>query len=297
MTESLKGINDTDSLAEHVTMDLFGLMQNVTDTKLYEITQDVVCVRILMVNVCFLGLPGDAMNGWVLVDAALPHSADSIISAAEDRFGHASKPNCIILTHGHFDHVGAVIELANHWRVPVYAHHLELPYLTGKADYPPPDPNADEGLIAKLAPLYPHNGINLGSLVGALPRDGSVPGAPGWRWVHTPGHTVGHVSLFRDYDGVLIAGDAFVTVKQESAAAVMTQAEEVHGPPMYFTTDWQDAKQSVQRLAALHPSIVAAGHGVPLSGQEMSGKLTELARHFDRLAVPEHGRYVEQPEY
>ena len=40
---------------------------------------------------------------------------------------------------------------------------------------------------------------------------------PGWRWVHTPGHTAGHVSLFRDADRTLIAGDAFVTTKQESA--------------------------------------------------------------------------------
>jgi glyoxylase-like metal-dependent hydrolase (beta-lactamase superfamily II) len=42
-----------------------------------------------------------------------------------------------VLTHGHFDHVGSVIELADYWNVPVYAHKLELPYLVGQMDYPP----------------------------------------------------------------------------------------------------------------------------------------------------------------
>jgi hypothetical protein len=38
---------------------------------------------------------------------------------------------------------------------------------------------------------------------------------PGWRWMHTPGHTEGHVCLFRNSDRTLIAGDAFTTTKQE----------------------------------------------------------------------------------
>ncbi|WP_158453452.1 hypothetical protein [Pelosinus fermentans] len=41
---------------------------------------------------------------------------------------------------------------------------------------------------------------------------------------------------------VLVAGDVFVTVKQESAVAVLTQDEAVHGPSAYFTTDWHAAK-------------------------------------------------------
>src|SRR5262249_21501064 len=81
----------------------------------------------------------------------------------------------------------------------------------------------------------------LGDRVRPLPADGSVPGMPGWRWLHTPGHTAGHVSLFRDEDRVLIAGDAFTTVAQESFLAVLTQARHVHRPPAYFPTDWSAA--------------------------------------------------------
>jgi glyoxylase-like metal-dependent hydrolase (beta-lactamase superfamily II) len=61
---------------------------------------------------------------------------------------------------------------------------------------------------------------------------------PEWRYMHTPGHTSGHISLFRNEDGVLLAGDAFVTTNQESLIAVMTQKKELHGPPKYFTYNW-----------------------------------------------------------
>ena len=48
-----------------------------------------------------------------------------------------------------------------------------------------------------------------------LPDDNSIPGFPEWKYIHTPGHTPGHVSLFREKDKVLIAGDAFVTTKSD----------------------------------------------------------------------------------
>ncbi len=128
-----------------------------------------------------------------------------------------------------------------------------------------------------------------------LPEDGSVPGLPGWRWIFTPGHTPGHVCLFRDADRTLIAGDAFVTTKQESALAVITQRRELHGPPMYFTPDWEAAARSVATLADLDPEVAATGHGEPLRGGSMRADLHDLARDFHRRAVPHHGRYVNRP--
>jgi glyoxylase-like metal-dependent hydrolase (beta-lactamase superfamily II) len=142
---------------------------------------------------------------------------------------------------------------------------------------------------------YPNRAIDLGARVRALPDDGSVPHMPGWRWLHTPGHTAGHISLFRDEDRCLVAGDAFVTTKQESLYAVVTQEPEVHGPPAYFTPDWANARRSVERLAALRPALAATGHGPPMAGQELNDGLEKLVREFDRIAVPERGRYVRSP--
>ena len=158
-----------------------------------EVLPDVYCHTVQIVNISLVGHPDT--KEFVLVDAGMPESANKIISVTEERFGVNSRPKAIILTHGHFDHVGAIIELVNYWKIPVYAHELELPFLTGKKSYPEPDPTVEGGMIAKMSPIFPNEPINLGSQVEILSSNGSVPYMPGFRWIHTPGHTPGHVSL------------------------------------------------------------------------------------------------------
>jgi glyoxylase-like metal-dependent hydrolase (beta-lactamase superfamily II) len=265
------------------------------DGEVKEIGRDLAYMRDRIVNLFFHGQRGAGDREWVLIDTGLYGSETRIVRAATDRFGAGARPAAIILTHGHFDHVGSVRQLADRWDVPVYAHRMEMPYVTGRSSYPPPDPTVGGGAMARMAMLYPRRPIDLGGRVRTLPDDGSVPGMPEWRWIHTPGHTAGHVSLFRDRDRALIAGDAFVTTKQESLRAVLRQRQEIHGPPMYYTPDWGAARDSVERLAALEPVIAATGHGAPMEGPLMLGELQALARNFDELAMPVRGRYVGGP--
>ena len=261
----------------------------------WPVVDDLAYLCTVMVNVYFVGPKGAGDREWVLVDAGLPGSAGRIARAAESRFGAGSRPSAIVLTHGHFDHVGALQTLADLWDAPIYAHRMEMPYLTGLSPYPAPDPSVGGGMMAALSFLYPRGPIDLGDRVRVLPPDGTVPGMPGWRWIATPGHAPGHVSLFRDTDRTLIAGDAFITTKQESALAVMTQQEVLHGPPMYFTPDWEAAASSVRLLASLNPLVAATGHGIPLRGAKMRLGLQALARSFEKRAVPRHGVYADQP--
>ncbi len=93
-----------------------------------------------------------------------------------------------------------------------------------------------------MSPTFQHTSINISLSAGALPNDGSVPGASDWKWIHTPGHTEGHISLFREKDRVLIVGDTFSTTKQESLLSVVTQAGQISGPPKYLTTDGRQQK-------------------------------------------------------
>jgi glyoxylase-like metal-dependent hydrolase (beta-lactamase superfamily II) len=269
-------------------------MDRVRDDDTHEVATDISYKRLIMVNVAFIGPPLAGDRGWVLVDAGLPATAGAIVDAAEERFGAESRPAAILLTHGHFDHVGALAELADRWAVPIYAHELEIPYLDGSRKYPPPDPSVGGGMMARLSPLYPRGPIDVSNWLQPLPSDGSVPCLADWRWIHTPGHTEGHVSFWRGADHALIVGDAFITTNQESAYAVLTQRPELHGPPMYFTPDWQSAKESVQHLATLEPELVVCGHGRAMQGAEMLMALQTLATDFDRMAVPEHGRYVDE---
>jgi glyoxylase-like metal-dependent hydrolase (beta-lactamase superfamily II) len=229
------------------------------------------------------------------VDAGLKWSASKIKEMATYLFGANSKPAAIVLTHGHFDHVGSVEKLADEWEVSVYAHHLEIPYLTGQSDYPPPDPTVGGGLMATLGFLFPKSSINIWRHIKVLPADGRIPSVSEWRYIHTPGHAPGHISLYRESDSVLIAGDAFVTIKMESAMAVIMQTKILSGPPKFFTCDWQAAEKSVRELVRLRPKTAATGHGKPMRGRELHHSLNALESQFHERAIPAKGRYVPHP--
>jgi glyoxylase-like metal-dependent hydrolase (beta-lactamase superfamily II) len=263
-------------------------------TDYFKVAPGVWGMKIIFVNLYMVAKEPESKE-WVLIDAGLHGASKKIRRMAEDLFGMDNPPSAIILTHGHFDHTGSLKDLLTRWQVPVYAHSLEMPYLTGKSAYPPPDPMAGGGLMSTLSWTFPKGPINLGTSIKPLPDNGKVPELDAWTYYHTPGHAPGHISLFRPSDGVLIAGDAFVTTRQESAFAALTQKKHLSGPPKYFTNDWIAAEKSVKLLAHLQPAIAATGHGVPMMGEELAKDLNKLAIKFKKKAVPKHGRYVESP--
>ena len=244
-------------------------------------------LEIGFVNVFAVGQPGEP---WVLVDAGLPGTAFYIRRAAEERFGRGAE--AIVLTHGHFDHSSGARALSDRWEASIYAHPMELPFLTGRSDYPPQDPTVG-GAIAFLSRFFPHHGYDLGERLRALPEDQDVPGMPGWRWLHTPGHTPGHVSLFREEDGLLLAGDALATMDLDSWRTQLTHEQELSRPPTPFTPDWEAARASIEQLAGLEPQRIGAGHGPPLTGRGTARALRRFAR--EDFHPPGRGRYAGQP--
>jgi len=252
-----------------------------------EIAHGVAHLSVSIANVYFIGSPGEP---WVLIDSSLPGYAAKIRQAAEALFGPGARPEAILLTHGHYDHVGSALDLANLWDVPIYAHPLELPYLTGRSEYPPLDPTAP-GFMAFLTRFIPSRTLNISARVRPLEAACEAPGMPGWEWHHTPGHAPGHVAFFRPSDATLIAGDAITTMNTDNLFDALRKKKEICRPPTPITYDWAAAGESVRLLARLRPLTIAAGHGNPMLGPDASDELYDFAMNF---APPSHGRYANE---
>ena len=149
------------------------------------VATDLAYKRLALVNIVFYGPERAADREWVLIDTGIPGTARLIVRAAAARFGFDSRPAAIIMTHGHFDHVGALEKLADYWDVPIYAHPLEHPFLNGSSSYSPPDPSVGGGLMALLSPMFPRGPVDVSKRLIELP-EGEVPFMSGWRSIHTP---------------------------------------------------------------------------------------------------------------
>ena len=263
--------------------------------KYFQVAQGVWGMKLFFVNVYVIANRRGQAKGWVLVDTGVKGSAKKIITMAESIFGPGTQPKAIILTHGHLDHTGSLNELLKYWKVPVYAHELELPYLTGKSSYPPADPTVGGGMVSLMSMFFRLKPINLGNRIKAIDVRDGIPELPEWRIIETPGHSPGHISLFFPLNTTLIAGDAVSTTKPESLIYGLWFLKKFSGPPKYITMDWDSAERSVQKINELEPRIIAPGHGYVMRGRELQAALQSLSDNFEELAIPESGRYVPYP--
>ncbi|SFF42878.1 nitroreductase/quinone reductase family protein [Blastococcus tunisiensis] len=238
-------------------------------------------------------------EAWALIDAGWAGDADTIRRTAESLFGPGARPAAILLTHIHPDHSAAAGELARSWDVPVHVHPVELPMAAGKY-LPEFDMPLDHWVVMPIMRLLPARTRSRIEAVGditdvarALPPGGVVPGLPDWEWIAAPGHTPGSVAYLRRRDGVLVSGDAVLTVDSNSVPGVLSGRRRLAGPPWYSTWDRRAARESIAALAALEPRVLAPGHGYPLAvGATEALRAfaddgrSRLRRRMDRLLVP-----------
>jgi glyoxylase-like metal-dependent hydrolase (beta-lactamase superfamily II) len=235
-------------------------------------------------------------SSWVLIDTGSAKCDREIQQAAESLFGANTPPAAILLTHDHPDHAGSTPALAHRWGCLVYVHPNELALVTADFSnffstvkgYAHP---LDTWVNLPLMRLMPRrheamlSASSFKDVVRAFDPGTGVPNLPDWEYIHTPGHSPGHVSFFRPSDRVLITGDAVLTVHLNSLWSFLRwglgrNKQRLSGPPWYTTWRWRAAKESVASLARLEPRVLACGHGLPMSGSRTAPALRAFADHF-----------------
>jgi hydroxyacylglutathione hydrolase len=88
--------------------------------------------------------------------------------------------------------------------------------------------------------------------------------------LETPGHSKGHVTYWREADRVMIVGDVM------NGMNLITSVPGLREPPNVFTPDPARNRESIRRLAALEPNVIAFGHG-PAIRKDAAAKLAKFA--------------------
>ncbi|KIL44393.1 MBL fold metallo-hydrolase [Jeotgalibacillus soli] len=105
------------------------------------------------------------------------------------------QPQAILLTHAHFDHIGAVDPIRQEYRIPVYLHQAEKKWLS--------DPSLNGSTF--FAGIQP---IEVDSADKVFPQSGEISiGDFSFTLLETPGHSPGGVSFYFHKEGFVIVGD------------------------------------------------------------------------------------------
>ncbi|MFL5339678.1 MAG: MBL fold metallo-hydrolase [Gemmataceae bacterium] len=206
------------------------------------------------------GLPFHAINVYlmedVLIDAATRWQAPHILNQLRHR-----PPGAVALTHCHPDHQGAAWHVCRRFGVPLACHAADVPAMEGRGPMQP-----KTFIVETLGRFIAGPACRVGRVL----RDGDE--VAGFRVVHAPGHTPGHVIYFRESDRVAIAGDVLANM------SFVTRRPGLRRPPNIFCTDPSQNCRSIELLADLRPRLVCFGHGPPLTKTEQLQWFVERMR-------------------
>ncbi|WP_309569602.1 MBL fold metallo-hydrolase [Deinococcus sp.] len=223
-------------------------------------------VRRLYANTYLLDTP----DGKLMVD-----SGSQLYAPVFPQLLRDFRPDGLALTHAHVDHSGGAW-IAAQLGVPVYAHPLERPALTGLVhDLPYPSGLPAVGrAVSRLHIKLP--GTALTDVMAGMVLHG-------WEVVPLPGHTPGQVGLRRE--GVLVAGDA-----------VIGSRDGAHLPRAAYNADHGQALDTLRRMADLDLQTVLPGHGRPLSTAELRARASRDDQGREQSAERCRGSRRTRPE-
>jgi glyoxylase-like metal-dependent hydrolase (beta-lactamase superfamily II) len=216
-------------------------------------------------NIGILELPS---GGVALIDTGEPGSATKIQKALAANNWKLSDIKHILITHGHYDHIGDLEKLVQQSGATVWAHRLEAPVIraTEKAALPP------DSSLNVFARWLKNSVKNKAQQAGVVHRE--LQGAsnlevvlPKLRAVFLPGHAPGQLGYYLEDSRTLFGGDCCMNILG------------LRLPIIAFTTDLREAKRSIQVAAKLEPNNLVVGHGQPIV-DVAAGALERLAKRL-----------------
>lgn len=195
------------------------------------------------------GWPPNAINvylvGDVLVDAGTRQAEKRILRQISGK-----RLSAHVLTHAHPDHQGSSHAICERFSIPLWCGRDDVPAVERAGGVNNPKAPAWLNKVQErwwTGPPHP--------VARALAEGDEVAG---FTVLETPGHSIGHIALWRESDRTLILGDVLNNMN------VNTGIPGLHQPPDMFTPDPVRNRASARRLAALRPALACFGHGAPL---------------------------------
>lgn len=209
-------------------------------------------------------------DGYTLVDAGISYKG--VVNPISEALRHWGVDwdaiQSIIITHGHFDHIGGLRAIHERTEAIIYAHPADTPIIEGRQKPIFADP-IDLGIRDKIFRRFAINSQAEPTEIDILIDEGDkLDGvAPGAEVIHLPGHSYGQIGLWLPEERTLIAGDA-----------MMHMPWGLTGPFRIASPDWADVYRSIERVAQCAPDNLCLGHGAPITGNAS----TLVQRFYER---------------
>ena len=181
-------------------------------------------------NVYIIG--SEDAGGLLLVDPSC--ESERILAALGGR-----SVDAIVLTHAHWDHVGAAAKMREATGAPVIASDIDAPFITG-------DARLEVGM-QRFEPCPVDKTVSHGDIlqIGAMP----------WKVIGTPGHTPGSMCLFIDPQFGTDVNGAPILISGDTLFCGSIGRTDFAGGSM------ADMRKSLKRLASLpDETVVLPGH-------------------------------------
>ncbi len=171
----------------------------------------------------------------------------------------------ILVSHEHFDHIGAIGRARTELRCPVVAHKLGVEAIeTG-------DPLITAAQMSFLGVDVPFLATEVDVVVDE--GDSLLLGDAEIAVFHIPGHTQGGAAFL--FQGNLLVGD---TIFKEGG---------IGWPDIHWGSCLSDHRQSIQKIADLAPTMILPGHGDPFDYDESIMDLAlEKLDYLEKAGVP-----------